>query len=92
MQMKVKDAIKTLLAVSEMTSQYLNEGRLDGTIEPELVQLSQECRGHLVELQQMGQEFETMDTQALRQNDVGKVTEAIEAKVKGLEDINGRVK
>lgn len=92
MQKKVQDAIKTLLAVSEMTSQYLNEGRLDGDREQELVQLSHECRNHLAELRNIGQEFETMDTQKFRQNDVRKLTESLEAKVKGLEDINSRVK
>ncbi|KAI4265983.1 MAG: hypothetical protein L6R38_009035 [Xanthoria sp. 2 TBL-2021] len=91
MQKKVQDAIKTLLAVSEMTSQYLNEGRLDGDREQELVQLSHECRNHLAELRNIGQEFETMDTQKFRQNDVRKLTESLEAKVKGLEDINSRV-
>lgn len=92
MQKNVQEAIKTLLAVSEMTSQYLNEGRFDGELEQELVQLSHECRNHLAELRTMGQEFETMDTQAFRQDDLRKLTESLDAKVKGLEDVNGRVK
>ncbi|KAL8756639.1 MAG: hypothetical protein Q9199_002793 [Rusavskia elegans] len=91
MQKNVQEAIKTLLAVSEMTSQYLKEGRFDGEVEQELVKLSHECRNHLAELQSMGQEFETMDTQAFRQDDLRRLTESLDAKVQGLEDINGRV-
>ncbi|KAI4261765.1 MAG: hypothetical protein L6R42_003040 [Xanthoria sp. 1 TBL-2021] len=91
MQKNVQEAIKTLLAVSEMTSQYLNEGRFDGEVEQELVQLLHECRNHLAELQSMGQEFETMDTQAFRQDDLHRLTKSLDAKVKGLEDINSRV-
>lgn len=46
-------------------------------------------QGHLVELQKMEQEF---GTQAFRQNDVGNITKALEAKVRRLENINGNVK
>ena len=92
MQTKVQDAITRLLAVSEIAREYFDEGRLDGSLEQELRQLSQECRSHIIELQNMREEFETMDTQAFRQNDLGKLTESLEAKVKGLENINDRVK
>ena len=40
----------------------------------------------------MGQEFETMDTLAFRQNDVNGLTRSLEAIGKGLENINGRVR
>ncbi|KAL8993022.1 MAG: hypothetical protein Q9169_006652 [Polycauliona sp. 2 TL-2023] len=39
----------------------------------------------------MAQEFESMDTQRFRQDDVHKLTDALESQVRGLEDINGRV-
>ena len=91
MQKSVQETIKTLLVVSEITSQYLNEGRFVG-IEQELVQLSHGCQNCLAELQSMRQEFETMDTQAFRRDDLRRLTESLDAKVKGLEDINGRVK
>lgn len=78
--------------MSELTSQYLSEGRLEGDPEQELAQLSSECRIHLAELQRMGHEIDTMDTLQFRQNDVGKHTESLEAIAKGLEDINGRVR
>ncbi|KAL8866828.1 MAG: hypothetical protein Q9174_006057 [Haloplaca sp. 1 TL-2023] len=92
MQKSVQEAIKTLLAVSDITSQYLEEGRFDRDLERQLVQLTQECRSHLAELQSMGKEFETMDTRAFRQDDLRNLTESLDDKVKGLENINSRVK
>ncbi len=92
MHTKVQDSIKTLLAMSEMTSQYIKEGRLDDSVELELAPLSQECRNHLVELEKMGQEFDAMDTQALRQNDVSKLTDILDTKARAFEEINSRVK
>lgn len=92
MHTKVQDSIKTLLAVSEMTSQYLEEGRLDDSVELELAQLSQGCRNHLVELEKLGQEFDAMDTQALRQNDVSRLTDILDAKARTFQEINSRVK
>ncbi|KAL8965971.1 MAG: hypothetical protein Q9183_003591, partial [Haloplaca sp. 2 TL-2023] len=91
MQKSVQEAIKTLLAVSDITSQYLKEGRFDGDLEQQLMQLTHECRSNLAELQSMGEEFETMDTRAFRQDDLRNLTESLDDKVKSLEDINGRV-
>lgn len=92
MHTRVQDSTKTLLAMSEMTSQYLKEGQLDDSVEIELAQLSQECRDNLVELEKMGQEFDAMKTQAFRQNDISKLTDVLDAKAKQFEDINSRVK
>ncbi|KAL8895806.1 MAG: hypothetical protein Q9207_007999 [Kuettlingeria erythrocarpa] len=80
MHKQVQDSIKSLLAVSELTSQYLGEGRLDDSVELELAQLSQECRHHLVELEN-----------ALRQDDVSKFTDILDAKARTFEEINSRV-
>lgn len=92
MHKRVQDVIKTLLAVSVITSQSLNEGQIKGHFEQELQELSQECETQLAELQKMEHEFETMDTLAFRQDDISTLTESLEATAKGLEDVNRRVK
>ncbi|KAL8753859.1 MAG: hypothetical protein Q9184_005299, partial [Pyrenodesmia sp. 2 TL-2023] len=90
-QAKLHTIISTLVGVSGITNDYVQEQRLDAASQSHLVSLAKTSQTTLAQLQDLLEDFEKWGMQDIRGDEVTQMTERLEEQVQSLTDINGKI-